>query len=73
MLNYNHLNTQYRSIKTNRDSVRVFSADKATNTEPLIILSPDELISFKDGLTIGFFSDALKIFLENLNSTIVMS
>ena len=47
--------------------------DKATNTEPLIILSPGELIEFQDGLTIASFSNSLKIFVETLNSTIVMS
>ena len=38
----NHLNAQLllaptRSIETNTDSTRLFTADKATNTEPLII------------------------------------
>ena len=74
----NHLNAKLllaptRSIETNTDLVRVFTADKATSTEHLIILSPDKLISFKDGLTIASFGDSLKIFVETLNSTIVMS
>ena len=65
----NHLNAQLlltptRSIETNTDSTRVFTADKVTNTEPLIILSPDGLISFKDGLTIVFYSDSLNILVE---------
>ena len=47
--------------------------DKSTNTEPLIVLSPDKLIEFKGGLTIASFNSSLKIFVETLNSTIVMS
>ena len=73
-----HLNSQLlghhtRNMETNTDSVRVHTCDKATNTEPLIVISPDELIKFQDGLTIATFKESLKIFVETLNSKIVMS
>ena len=73
-----HLNSQLlgqytRNVETNTDSIRVHTCEKATNTEPLIILSPDELIKFQDGLTIASFNESLKIFVETLNSRIVMS
>ena len=71
-----HLNSQLlghhtRNVETNTDSIRVHTCDKATNTEPLIVLSPDELIKFQDGLTIATFNESLKIFVETLNSKIV--
>ena len=59
-----------RSIEVNTDSVRVHTADK---DEPLIILCPDELIEFSDGLTIASFDKSLRIFAETLNSKIVMA
>ena len=71
-----HLNTllqNTKNVETNTDSSRVHTCDKRTNTKPLIVLSPDELIEFKDGLTIVSFNISLKILLETLNSTIVMS
>ena len=60
-------------METNTNSVRIHTCDKATNTEPLIVISPDELIKFQDGLTIATFNESLKIFVETLNSKIVMS
>ena len=73
-----HLNSQLlghhmRNVETNIDSVRIHTCDKASNTEPLIVISPDELIKFQDGLTIATFNESLKIFVETLNSKIVMS
>ena len=62
-----------RSIEVNTDSIRVHTAEKATNPEPLIILSPDELIEFSDGLTITLFDKSLRIFVHTLNTNIVMS
>ena len=62
-----------RSIEVNTDSVRVHTADEAVNTELLIILSPDILTEFSDGLTIVSFNESLRIFVETLNSSIVMS
>ena len=72
-----HLNSQLlghhiRNVETT-DSVRIHTCDQATNTEPLIVISPDELIKFQDGLTIATFNESLKIFVETLNSKIVMS
>ena len=67
------LNQNTRNVETNTDSSRVYTCDKSTKTEPLIVLSPDKLIEFKDGLTIASFNHSLKIFVETLNSTIVMS
>ena len=73
-----HLNSQLlgyhtRNVETNTDSIRVHTCDKATNTEPLIVLSPHEMIKFQNGLTIAAFNESLKIFVETLNSDIVMS
>ena len=45
--------------------------DKVVNTDPLIILSPDEVLQFQDGLTIARFTESLKIFVETINSNIV--
>ena len=45
--------------------------DKAVNTDPLIILSPDEVLQFQDGLTIASFTENLKIFVETINSDIM--
>ena len=73
-----HLNSQLlghhmRNVESNTDSVRIHTYDKATNTEPFIVISPDELIKFQDGLSIAAFNESLKIFVETLNSKIVMS
>ena len=73
LLNTLLLNQNTRNVETNTDSSRVHTFDKSTNTEPLIVLSPDKLIEFKDGLTIASFNNSLKIFAETLNSTIVMT
>ena len=45
--------------------------DKATNTEPLIILSPDKVINFQDGLTSASFQKSLKIFIDTIGRDIV--
>ena len=45
--------------------------DKSTNTELLIVLSPDEVIELKDGLTIATFTKNLQIFVNTLQSDIV--
>ena len=45
------LNQNTRNVETNTDSSRVHTSDKSTNTEPLIVLSPDELIEFKERWT----------------------
>ena len=42
--------------------------DKDTNTDPLIILTPDEVIKFRDGLTIASFDKCLKIFVDTVGS-----
>ena len=62
-----------RNVQTNTESVRVHTCEKATNTEPLIVLSPDELLHFQDGLTIASFTESVKIFIDTINSNIVMS
>ena len=61
-----HLNSQLlghhtRNVETNTDSVRVHTCDKATNTEPLIVISPDELIKFQDGLTTVNFQNNAQV------------
>ena len=62
-----------RSIEVNTDSSRIHSEDKATQTEPLIILTPDEISQFRDGLTIATFTNNIQIFVDTLNSQIIMS
>ena len=61
-----------RNVQTNTESVRVHTCDKATNTEPLIVLTPDELLNFQDGLTIASFTESVRIFIDTINSNIVM-
>ena len=62
-----------RSIEVNTDQSRIHTVDKGTQTEPLIILTPDELVSFSDGITIASFTNNIRIFVDTVNSTIVMS
>ena len=74
----NHLNSlitknQIRSMSTNTDSSSLSTCEKATQTEPLIVLTPDEIITFKDGLTIASFQKALQIFVDTVGSDIVMT
>ena len=59
------------SRETNTQISCLEMVDKATNTEPLIILSPDEVVAFQDGLTIASFKESLNIFIETLNSDII--
>ena len=62
-----------RSIEVNTDQSRIHTVDKGTQTEPLIILTPDELVSFSDGITIASFTNNIRISVDTVNSTIVMS
>ena len=59
------------SREVNTDVSNVHMEDKSTNTEPLIVLSPDEVIEMKDGLTIATFTKNLQIFVDTLQSDIV--
>ena len=43
------------SRETNRIISSISTVAKSTNTEPLIILSPDEVLEFEDGLTLLSF------------------
>ena len=61
-----------RSIEVNTDQSRIHTVDKGTKTEPLIILTPDELVTFSDGITIASFTNNIRIFVDTVNSTIVM-
>ena len=74
----NHLNSlitknQIRSMSTNTDSSSLSTCEKATQTEPLIVLTPGEINTFKDGLTIASFQKALQIFVDTVGSDIVMT
>ena len=40
-------------------------------TEPLIILTPDEVVAFQDRLTVASFKESLNIFIETLHSDII--
>ena len=64
---------QIRSVSTNTEVSSLSTCDKATQTEPLIVHNPDEVISFKDGLTIATFQKALQIFVDTVGSDIVMT
>ena len=46
---------------------------KGTQTEPLIILTPDEWLTFSDATTIASFTNNIRIFVDTVNSSIVMS
>ena len=59
------------SRETNTQISCLEMVDKATNTEPLIILTPDEVVAFQDGLTVASFKESLNIFIETLNSDII--
>ena len=74
----NHLNKLLtdkptRSIGVNTDSSRVHTEDKSTQTDPLIILTPDEIVEFRDGLTIASFTNNIRVFVDTINSQILMS
>ena len=63
-----HLNSiltknQIRSVSTNTKSSSLSTCDKSTQTEPLIVLSSDEVTCFKDGLTIVTFQKSLRLLL----------
>ena len=45
--------------------------DKRTNTEPLIILSTDEVLEFEDGLTLLSYNIYIRIFVDTVSSDIV--
>ena len=62
-----------RSIEVNTDQSRIRTVYKGNQTEPLIILTPDELVTFSDGITIASFTNNRRIFVDTVNSTIVMS
>ena len=73
-----HLNAiltkpKLKTIATNTDSSYLETAHKSTQTEHLIALSPDEIIIFKDRLSIASCNKNLQIFVDTLNSKIVMS
>ena len=59
------------SRETNTQISCLEMVDEATNTEPLIILTPDEVVAFRDGLTIASFKESMNIFIETLNSDIM--
>ena len=61
------------SRETNTTLSGLHTANKATNTDPLIILTPDEVTEFQDGLTIATFQKCLNIFIDTMNSDIVQS
>ena len=62
-----------RSIEVNTDQSRIHTVDKRTQTELLIILTPDELVTFSDGIISASFTNNIRIFVDTVNSTIVMS
>ena len=62
-----------RNVQTNTEPVTVHTCDKATNTEPLIVLTPNELLNFQDALTIASFTESARMFIDTINSNIVMS
>ena len=47
------------SRETNTQIGCLQMVDKSTNSEPLIILSSDEVVAFQDGLTIASFKESL--------------
>ena len=60
-----------RSI--NAKQIRLASDDKATKTELLIILAPNEVVIFKDELAIFSCTNKIHVFGDTLSSKIVIS
>ena len=56
------------SRQTNTDITCLEMVDKATNTEPLIVISPDEILDLGNKLSLLTFEKNLKIFVDTLNS-----
>ena len=59
------------SRQTNTDISNISTCDKSTNTEPLIVITPDEILELGEKLSLLTFDKSLKIFVDTLNSDIV--
>ena len=59
------------SRQTNTDISNISTCDKSTNTEPLIVITPDEILELGQKLSLLTFDKSLKIFVDTLNSDIV--
>ena len=62
-------NTVSRQVNT--DISNVSTEEKSTQTEPLIVISPDEVLELGEKLSLLTFDKGLKIFVDTLNSDIV--
>ena len=67
----NQLLSSKMSRETNTEISSLLTVDKSTNTEPLIILSPDEVIDLQDGLTLLSYDKNIRIFVDTVSSNIV--
>ena len=59
------------SRETNTVISSISTVDKSTNIEPLIILSPNEVLEFEDGLTLLSYDENIRIFVDTVSSDIV--
>ena len=66
-------NKTLETIGTNTEISYLTTADKRTQTEPLIVLLPDDIITWSDGLTITIFKASRQIFVDNIQSEIVLA
>ena len=64
----NQLLSNSMSRQTNTEISCLEMVDKATNTEPLIVISPDEILDLGNKLSLLTFDKNLKIFVDTLNS-----
>ena len=62
-------NTVSRQVNT--DISNVTTEEKSTQTEPLIVISPDEVLELGEKLSLLTFDKGLRIFVDTLNSDIV--
>ena len=59
------------SRQTNTDISNISTCDKSTNTEPLIVISPDEILELGEKLSLLTFEKSINIFVEALHTDIV--
>ena len=64
----NQLLTTKMSRQTNTDISCTQMVDKSTNTEPLIVITPDEILDLGEKLSLLTFDKGLKIFVDTVNS-----
>ena len=67
----NQILTSSISRQTNTEISCLKMVDKATNTEPLIVISPDDILELGEKLSLLTFDKSLKIFVDTINSNYI--